>query len=249
MTANADLDADTTALTATALQINAGAARLEGTARLRFLHPAPELTAALTGQNLDVSALNAVPALWPGMRLEVALNATNVTAFGQHFPTFQAALGADAGTISASAVQASLPSGSLLAGNLTIDADGAISGNAKLQSPSLPDLLNSYGIPAPPGWTSATLSTTLSGTRDAPALQHLTGEIDGAHVSGDLIIHGHHANGALAFDRLDLTPLLTWFTRRPNAAFSADARSPPPKRRWGRYRSPTCCWTARLATG
>jgi hypothetical protein len=88
----------------------------------------------------------------------------------------------------------------------------------------LPDLLSSYGIPAPPGWTSATLSTTLSGTQDQPVLQHLSGEIDGDRVTGELIIHGHHADGSLAFARLDLTPLLNWFTHRPNVAFSADGQ-------------------------
>jgi AsmA-like C-terminal region len=223
-TVNAELDADATALSATALQINAGAARLEGDARLRFRHTAPELTASLTGETLDLAALNVMPALWPGIRFEVALNATNITTFGQRFPTFRATIAENAGTITASGVQASLPSGSRLAGNVTIDANGAVSGNAKLQIPSLPNLLSSYGIPAPDGWTSARLSATLSGTRDELTLQHLTGEISGDdHVTGDLIIHGHHANGALAFERLNLTPLLGWFTHRPNTAFSADA--------------------------
>ena len=160
---------------------------------------------------------------WPGLRLDVALNATNVTVLGQRFAAFQAALAADAGAISARQVQASLASGGQLAGNLMLDAHGAISGNAKLQIPSLPDLLSSYAIPAPAGWTSATLSATLSGTREELALQDLTGEIGGDHVTGTLIIHDHHASGTLAFNRLDLTPLLTWFSRRPNAAFSADA--------------------------
>ena len=223
VTVNADLDANAATLTATTLQIASGAMRLAGNAQLRFLHPGPELTASLTGQNLDASALNAVPAGWPGLRLEVALNATNVTAFGHYFPAFRASFAENAGSISASGVQASLPGGSLLAGNLTIDANGTISGNAKLQIPSLPDLLSRYGIPTPDGWTSATLNTTLSGTRGELALQHLTGEISGDHVTGDLTIRGHHANGSLAFDRLDLTPLFTWFTRRPSAAFSADA--------------------------
>ncbi|HTJ91141.1 MAG TPA: AsmA-like C-terminal region-containing protein [Acidocella sp.] len=224
LTAKADLNANATALSATMLQIHAGAAGLAGSARLRFLRPAPELSATLTGENLDLSALTAVRALWPRMRLDMALKATNVAVLGQRFPTFRATLADNAGTISASQAQASLASGGLLTGSLAIDPAGAISGNATLQIPSLPDLLSSYGIPAPPGWTSATLSTTLSGTRDQPVLQHLTGEIDGDHVTGELIIHGHHANGSLAFTRLDLTPLLSWFTHRPNVAFSADGQ-------------------------
>jgi uncharacterized protein involved in outer membrane biogenesis len=221
---NAELDANANALTATTLQIEAGAARLTGTAQLRFLRPTPQLTATLTGQNLDASVLNTMPALWPGTRLKVALNATDVTAFGQHFPTFQATLATKAGGVSARGVQASLASGSLLTGDVTIAANGALSGNARLEIPSVPDLLSSYGVPAPDGWTSAVLSTALSGSLDRLVLQHLNGEISGDHVTGDLVIRGHHADGALAFDRLDLTPLLTWFNRRPNAAFSAAAQ-------------------------
>ena len=48
MTANADLNADATALTATTLQINAGTARLAGSAQLQLLHP--DLIATLTGK-------------------------------------------------------------------------------------------------------------------------------------------------------------------------------------------------------
>lgn len=218
---NAELDANANALTATTLQIEAGAARLTGTAQLRFLRPAPQLTATLTGQNLDASVLTTVPTLWPGMRLKVALNATDVTVFDQHFPTFEATLATKAGEVSARGVQASLVNGSLLAGNLTVAANGALSGDARLEIPSVPDLLSGYGVPAPDGWTSATLSATLSGAPDRLVLQHLSGEISGDHVTGDLVIHDHHADGALAFERLDLTKLLAWFNRRPNAAFSA----------------------------
>jgi len=221
---NAELDANANALTATTLQIEAGAARLTGTAQLQFLRPTPQLTATLTGQNLNASVLTTVPALWPGTRLKVALNATEVTAFGQHFPTFQATLVTKAGSVSARGVQASLASGSLLTGDVTIAANGALSGDARLEIPSVPDLLSSYGVPAPDGWTSAVLNTALSGSLDRLVLQHLNGEISGDHVTGDLVIRGHHADGALAFDRLDLTPLLTWFNRRPNAAFSAAAQ-------------------------
>ena len=92
VTANAGISADATALTATTLQIIPAP---PGSREARSCaSPSPHLTATLTGQNLDASALNAVPALWPGMRLDVALNATNVTAFGQDFPTFQAAFAA-----------------------------------------------------------------------------------------------------------------------------------------------------------
>jgi uncharacterized protein involved in outer membrane biogenesis len=222
VTVDAGIGADATSLTATTLQINSGPARLEGTLQLRFAHPL--LTATLTGQNLSAAALNAVPAFWPGMQIKVALDATNVTAFGQDFPTLQGAFATNQGTVSASQVQASLPGGSLLSGNVQIDANGAVSGQATLHAPSLPDLLNHYGIPTPAGWTSAMLSATLSGTEDQLALQHLTGTINSDHVTGDLVIHGHHASGALAFDRLDLTPLLAWFSRHPDTAFSADAQ-------------------------
>ena len=222
VTASADVSAVAAALTATRLQIVSGSTRLEGSAWLRFAQP--QLTATLTGQNLDASVLDAAPPLWRGMRLNVALNATNVTAFGQHFPTFQAALAADAGTISAKQMQASLPGGSRLSGDLQIGANGTINGQVNLQAPSLPNLLSQYGIPTPAGWTDATLSATLSGTRNQVALQHLTGAIGKDRVTGDLVIRGHHASGALAFQRLDLTPLLAWFSRRPDAAFSADAQ-------------------------
>ena len=221
-TVNAAIGADATQLTASTLRIVSGATRLTGSARLRFAHPL--LAATLTGQNLDAAALNTMPALWPGMQLQVALNATDVTAFGQHFPTFQAVLAADAGIVSASQMQAGLPGGALLLGNMQIDAKGAISGNATLQAPSLPDLLSGYGIPAPSGWNSATLSATLSGTAAELALQHLTGTIGNDHFTGDLVVRGHHASGVLTFERLDLTPLLAWFSHRPDAAFSADAQ-------------------------
>ncbi len=83
MTANADLNADATALTATTLQINAGTARLAGSAQLQLLHP--DLIATLTGQNIDLSVLNGMTAPWPGLRLDVALNATNVTVLRATF--------------------------------------------------------------------------------------------------------------------------------------------------------------------
>jgi uncharacterized protein involved in outer membrane biogenesis len=223
VTANAGVSAVATTLTAARLQIISGSTRLEGNAQLSFAQP--QLTATLTGQNLDASVLDAVPPLWRGMRLDVALNATNVTAFGQDFPAFEAALTAHAGTISAKGMQATLPGGSRLSGNLQIDANGTINGQVKLQVQSLSDLLSPYGIPTPAGWTdNATLSATLSGTKDRLTLRHLAGAIGKDRVSGDLVIHGHHASGALAFERLDLTPLLAWFSRRPNAAFSADTQ-------------------------
>ena len=221
VTVSAGIGADADTLTATTLQIISGKARLDGTAQLSFSHP--QLAATLTGQNLDVSALNAVPPLWPGMPVSVALNATNVRAFGQIFPTLRASIASGGGAISVNRLQASLPGGSTLAGDLRIGGDGAISGAASLTAPALPGLLANYGIPAPAGWSSATLRAALSGSAAQLRLQNLAGEIAGNHVSGDLVIGGHHAGGSLTFDRLDLAPLLAWLGQRPNTTlFSAD---------------------------
>ena len=136
-----------------------------GNPHSRFPHPAPELKASLTGQNLDASALNAVPALSPGMQLKVALNATNVTAFRQ---------------------QSDLPGGLRHGRRHVRPARCSPACRAAACSPASADrrewrgqrqgqaaipllaLLHHYGIPAPAGWTSAALSTTLSGTRASP---------------------------------------------------------------------------------
>ncbi|NNM55750.1 AsmA family protein [Acidocella sp.] len=223
---SANLTVTATAATADALHLNIAKASLTGSAALDFSQPA--LTATLDARNLDLTPLqhlllqHLLPA-WPGLPATLALTASNITYNGQNLPALTTSLNLAPNGLNVQSLKATLPGATTLAASLQISAAGAITGHASLNSPDLPSLLAAYGLAPPPAWTSAALSSGLSGTTSQIYLNNLTGSLGPSHLSGGLIITGHHATGALNFDRLDLTPLLSWRGRRPGN-FTADGQ-------------------------
>ncbi|GLR66450.1 hypothetical protein GCM10010909_11300 [Acidocella aquatica] len=207
--------------TAGALHLTIAKASVTGSATLDFSQPA--LTATLDAQNLDLTPLRALLPGWPSLPIALDLTASNLTYNGQSLPALTTSLNLSAGGLNIQSLQATLPGTTTLATSLKISAAGALTGQASLNSPDLPGLLTAYGLTPPPAWTSAQLSTNLSGTISQLTLANLTGSLGPSHLTGGLIITGHHATGALSFDRLDLTPLLSWLGQRPGN-FTADGQ-------------------------
>lgn len=219
----ASLTADATALTATTMQLTEGKATVTGTATFDFLRPA--LTGALTATNLDFSALQSQRPNWPGLpATHLTLTATNFLFRGQMIPALQTTLDADANGVTLHALQASLPGDASLTANAQISPTGAITAKASLDAPDLAASLTGTGLTPPPNWPTAHLSAALSGTPDRLTLSNLTGSIGASHLTGNVILTGRHAAGALTFDHLDLPPLLTWFGQQPAPNFTADGQ-------------------------
>ena len=218
---SANLTVTATTATADALHLNIAKASLTGSAALDFSQPA--LTATLDARNLDLTPLQHLLPAWPGLPATLALTASNITYDGQSLPALTASLNLSPNGLNVQSLRATLPGATTLAASLQISTAGAITGHASLNSPDLPSLLSAYGLAPPPAWTSAALSTGLSGNINQLNLNNLTGSLGPSHLSGGLIITSHHATGALNFDRLDLTPLLSWLGRRPGN-FTADGQ-------------------------
>lgn len=218
---SANLTVTGAAATAASIQLNIAKASLTGTAALNF--SAPGLTATLNARNLDLTPLRQLLPGWPSLPVAVDLTASNTSYNGQSLPALTASFSLSPNGLNLHSLQATLPGAATLSSSLQISAAGAITGQSSLNSPDLPSLLTAYGLTPPPGWTSAQLSASLSGTLGHLALNNLTGSLGPSHLTGDLIITGRHATGALNFDRLDLTPLLTWLGQRPGN-FTADGQ-------------------------
>jgi uncharacterized protein involved in outer membrane biogenesis len=218
---SANLTVTGTAATADSIHLNIAKASLTGSAALDFSQPG--LTATLDARNLDLTPLQHLLPGWPSLPVAVNLTATNIAYNGQSLPALTASLSLSPGGLNVDSLRATLPGATTLASSLQISAAGAITGHASLNSPDLPGLLTAYGLTPPPGWTSAQLSTNLSGTTGHLALNSLSGSLGPSHLTGDVIITGRHATGVLNFDRLDLTPLLSWLGLRPGH-FTADGQ-------------------------
>ena len=206
---------------ASAIRVNIAKALLTGGATLSFAQPA--LTATLNAQNLDLTALRPLLPGWPGLPIALNLTASNLSYDGQSLPALTTSLGLSPKGLNIHSLQATLPGGTTLATSLQIATDGAITGQASLNSPDLPGLLSAYGLTPPPDWRAAQLSASLGGTTSRLALDKLSGSLGPSRLTGRLVIAGRHATGALNFDTLNLTPLISWLGQRPGH-FTADGQ-------------------------
>ncbi len=218
---SANLTTSGTAATATGIHLNIAKASLTGSATLDFTQPT--LAATLDAQNLDLTPLQSLATSWPSLPVALTLSATNLTYGGHSLPALQTSLSLSPSGLNVHSLQATLPGSTTVAASLQVTPPGALTGQASLNSPDLSGLLTAFGLTPPTAWTTAQLSTNLSGTIGHLSLSNLTGSLGPSHVTGGLIITGPHTTGALAFDRLDLTPLLSWLGQRPGN-FTADGQ-------------------------
>ncbi len=219
LTGTANVRADGTALSASALQLSLAKASMTGTAAFNFAHPA--ITADLIVQNLDLGAL---PAALPPLPVSLTLNATGVTYAGQTLPALHASLDAGPDGVNVHSAQLTLPAGATLNTGFTYAASGALNGQASLASPDLSGLLTRYGLSAPPGFASASLAARLSGTATQLSLSEISGHLGASSVTGNLVLTAGHAAGALDFDRLDMLPILAWLGHEGTGGFTADGQ-------------------------
>ncbi len=218
---SANLTTSGTTATATTIHLNIAKASLTGSATLDFTQPA--LSATLDAQNLDLTPLHTLATAWPRLPVALTLTAANLTYDGKTLPALQTNLTVSTAGLTVNSLQATLPGSTTVAASLQVTPPGALTGQASLNSPDLSSLLTAFGLTPPTAWTTAQLSTNLTGTIGHLALSNLTGSFGPSHFTGGLIITGAHTTGALAFDRLDLTPLLSWLGQRPGN-FTADGQ-------------------------
>lgn len=211
---SAQISADANGISAEDISASQDKLALHGTAHLAF---APlGLRADLTGQGLDLDQLTKLSPLWPGgLATELHLDAANVSLAGRSFPALRATLKTSPAGSAVSGLTLGLPGGASLSGDLTISPNQDLSGRLSLAAPDLTALASGLGLPAVPGWTSASLQAQLGGTRDAPDLTDITGTLGADHVNGRVVLSAGHAAFRLAFDQLDLASLAAWLAQRP----------------------------------
>ncbi len=218
---NASLTANGNAVQLAKLAASRGAASLTGDATLDLHHP--DLQAALIGQNLDIDALTGELGHWPpGLKLDLSLNASNVTVWGNAFPALMLDLYEDEGGVEVPSFTLSLPGGGALSGVAGINA-GALRGQLALSVPDLTALLAAKQLPPLPGWGAVHMTATLGGTPANQVLQNLAGTLGPDRLSGNLILmRGAGQNGgpgfiagALDFSHLPLSPLAAWLRLNP----------------------------------
>ncbi len=220
--ATAALQADAAQITLTNLQASEGKARLAGAVTLDIAQPA--LNATLTGSDLTIPALHS--ALLNNLPVQVTLAAKNTIIAGLTVPQLTLTAGLTAAGIMQVTAEAAM------AGNTSLDASGATDatglwrGKLRVSSTGLNPLLAALGSAAalPEDWQTATLTASFSGRPEALRLEQMTGKIGPAHVTGALLFTGNaRIYGALHFDQLDVTPLLTALRGPPPAsAMTAD---------------------------
>jgi hypothetical protein len=227
LSGTASLNANGAALSANVLQLRAGGATITGTAALDFAPLA--LTADLNAADLDAGGLKSHFSSWPSLPVHLTLTATNLHfSRDEIIPALQTRLNTGPGGITVRALTATLPGSASLAAHGEISAAGAIIGEASLDAPDLPGVLTPYGFTPPAGWNSAHLAATIDGTPEQLSLQHLAGMLGASPLTGTLILSGHHAQGALHFERLDL--------HRPHKNSPPTGRSPRTRRPSARCR-------------
>ncbi|WP_298215736.1 AsmA family protein [Acidocella sp.] len=216
LTARARLSVDGSSLEAASLELDQGAARLSGMARLRFSPARAE--AELTGAHLDAASLKTARTLWPeDIPAHIVLDAADVTLAGRRFPALRATLDVAAGRIAAPEFSLGLPGGASLAGSAALGADGGLSGQLSLAAPDLAGLTAGFGLPGTPPWPSASLRAELAGSRVAPVLRGISGTLGTDRAGGVVILSPGHGAFRLSFDHLALAPLVAWAGRLPLA--------------------------------
>jgi uncharacterized protein involved in outer membrane biogenesis len=208
MSGTAGISADAGAISATGIALAAGDARLAGSARLGL--PLGDLGLDLTGENLDLTPLRG----WTGgtgLPLSGTLNLRigNAGFAGLKLPELAAAADFGPAGVTLRWLTASLPGESRfhLAGRF--GADGTMQGQLRLDAPSLGALLAAGGpaLSPPESWQRATLQTDFAGSASDLTLDDLSGSLGEDDFTGGVVLRhaqGWRAEGALAFNRLDL---------------------------------------------
>jgi hypothetical protein len=215
---SAAITAGTDHVTAKSLTLQTGNQVLTGDAAVDFA--SAKITAALSGQQLDLSPAAAILRGAAGFPLAVNLKLDATASSFRGYPITQLQMQAqiDAAGVNLPAFTLQLPGKTSLTGKIDRTTSGQITGQASLRTADLPGLLSAYGIAAklPDSWGSTQLTASLQGDSSHLALLPVQGSIGPGAISGSVTINwpgspamasGIAAFGQLHISQLDLSPL------------------------------------------